>query len=302
MIHPLPFHDRYPFSSIDQRPDYSWPDGKRLAFYICNNIEFFAFGTGLGTEIGMVNPPPNHRSFAWRDYGNRVGLARILDLLDDLALPAAHNVNSYLYESHQVIFKRIRQRQDEIVGHGRTNAERQSHLWERDERALIQETTRDIAKAEGRAPRGWLGPWLAESYTTLDLLHEAGYSYTLDWASDDQPFFMKTRNGKILSVPYSLELNDSPAMTYKHLSARDFGDMIVDQFEEMIEECTQRPLVFSLVLHTFIAGQPFRIRPIRNALRHCLSHPKFSERVWVCKPGEIADYCYSVPEKILSIQ
>lgn len=295
---PLPHHGRYPFSSIDQRADYSWPDGKRLAFYLCNNIEYFAFGSGLGTEIGMVNPPPNHRSYAWRDYGNRVGLARILDMLDELGLPAAHNVNSFLYETHPQIFDRIRRRGDEIVGHGRTNAERQSQLWERDERALIAEATRAITQAEGRPPKGWLGPWLAESHATLDLLHEAGYTYTLDWASDDQPFFMKTRGGQILAVPYSLELNDSPAMTYKHLSARDFGDMIVDQFEQMIRECERRPLVFSLVLHTFIAGQAFRTRPIQTALEHCLAHARFSELVWVCRPGDIADYIYSIAPSI----
>ena len=290
---PLPTHDRYAFSTIDQRADYSWPDGKRLAFYICNNIEYFSFGSGLGTEIGMVNPPPNHRSFAWRDYGNRVGLTRILDLLDELQLPAAHNVNSFLYETHPQIFDRIRERGDEIVGHGRTNAERQSQLWERDEKRLIQEVTDAICRAEGESPKGWLGPWLAESHKTLDLLQECGYTYTLDWASDDQPFFMKTRQGEILSIPYSLELNDSPAMTYKHLSARDFGDMIVDQFDEMMNECSRRPLVFSLVFHTFIAGQPFRLKPIRSALSHCLSHRHFKELVWVCKPGDIAQYVYS---------
>ena len=100
---PLPTHNRYPFSIIDQRKDFSWPDGKRLAFYVCFNLEYFAFGSGMGSDVGLANPPPNHRSYAWRDYGNRVGLSRMLDLMDELKLPAAHNTNSFLYDAHPEI-------------------------------------------------------------------------------------------------------------------------------------------------------------------------------------------------------
>jgi allantoinase len=292
MTTPLPVHKRYPFSLIDQRQDFSWPGGKRLAFYVCCNIEYFAFGSGMGSEIGMVNPAPNHRSYAWRDYGNRVGLSRILDLLDELGLPGSHNVNSFLYHAHPEIFERIRERGDEIIGHGRTNAERQSQMWEADEARLIGEATAAIAQHEGKPPGGWLGPWLAETNHTPDLLKEAGYRYLLDWAADDQPFWMDTRAGKLLSVPYSLEINDSPAMVFRHHSAREFADMIVDQFEEMIEQCEKQPLVFSAILHTFVAGQPFRLRPLRNALKHCMQHPLAAERVWYTTPGAIADYCY----------
>jgi allantoinase len=292
MTLPLPVHNRYPFSLIDQRKNFSWPGGKRLAFYVCCNIEYFAFGSGMGSEIGMVNPAPNHRSYAWRDYGNRVGLSRILDLLDELGLPGSHNVNSFLYDAHPEMFQRIRERGDEIIGHGRTNAERQSQMWEADEARLIGEATAAIAQHEGKPPRGWLGPWLAETYNTPDLLKEAGYRYVLDWAADDQPFWMDTRAGKLLSVPYSLEVNDSPAMVFRHHTAREFADMIVDQFEEMLEQCEKQPLVFSTILHTFVAGQPFRLRPLRNALKHCMQHPLADERVWYTTPGAIADYCY----------
>src|SRR5690606_17255471 len=108
-------------------------------------------------------PAPNHRSYAWRDYGNRVGLSRMLDLFDELKLPAAHNVNSLAYEMCPGMFDRIRARGDEIVGHGRTNAERQSPMWEFDECRLIQDATETIARHEGKPPTGWLGPWLAET-------------------------------------------------------------------------------------------------------------------------------------------
>lgn len=295
---PLPTHHRYPYSIIDQRKDFSWPEGKRLAFYVCNNIEYFAFGSGIGSDIGMVNPPPNHRSYAWRDYGNRVGLARILDLMDELGLPASHNVNAFLYDAHPEMFERIRKRGDEIIGHGRTNSERQSGTWEMDEARIIDDSTRAIAQHEGKPPKGWLGPWLAETYVTPDLLKEAGYTYLLDWSCDDQPIWMNTRSGDILLMPYTLEINDSPAMAFKNHSARDFADMIVDQFEEMVEQCEKQPLVCSVVLHTFIAGQPFRLRPLRKALKHCIEHP-LADRVWFTRPGDIADYCYSLPKDTL---
>ncbi len=297
---PLPSHNRYPYSIIDQRQDFSWPEGKRLAFYVCNNIEFFAFGQGIGSDIGMVNPPPNHRSYAWRDYGNRVGLARILDLMDELQIPAAHNVNSYLYHAHPSMFERIRKRGDEIIAHGRTNSERQSGLWEADERRLIAEVTDTIAAHEGQPPKGWLGPWLAETYTTPDLLKEAGYTYLLDWACDDQPLWMHTRAGDLLLMPYSLEINDSPAMAFKNHSARDFADMVVDQFEQMLYQSTQQSLVCSVILHTFIAGQPFRLRPLTQAFKHCVEHPKAKSQVWFTTPGEIAQYCYdNLRDKLL---
>jgi len=296
---PLPHHGRYPYSSIDQRKDFSWPGGKRLAFYVCFNLEYFAFGGGMGSDVGLANPPPNHRSYAWRDYGNRVGLSRMLDLMDELGLPAAHNTNSFLYQAHPGMFDRIRARGDEIIGHGRTNAERQSGMWEEDEARLIAEATATLSREEGKPPGGWLGPWLAETDLTPDLLKEAGYRYLLDWASDDQPFWMRTRSGPILSVPYPIEINDSPAVVFRHHTAREFADMIVDQFEEMVEQCERMPLVCPIALHTFVVGQPFRLRALRQALRHCMNHP-LSDRVWFTRPGEIADYCYGLPAGTLN--
>jgi allantoinase len=295
---PLPTHDRYPFSIIDQRKDFSWPGGKRLAFYVCFNIEYFAFGAGMGSDVGLANPAPNHRSYAWRDYGNRVGLSRMLDLMDELGLPASHNVNSFLYDAHPEIFARLRARGDEIIGHGRTNAERLLPAWEEDEKRLIAEATAALTRNEGKPPKGWLGPWLAETCVTPDLLKEAGYTYLLDWACDDQPIWMNTRSGKILSVPYPIEVNDSPAIVFRHHSAREFADMIVDQFDEMLRQSENQSLVCPISLHTFVIGQPFRLGPLRQALKHCVDHPQ-AERVWFTRPGEIADYCHTLPLDML---
>jgi hypothetical protein len=294
----LKSHGRYPFSIIDARPTYTWPGGKSLACYIANNLEIFSFGSGLGFEIGIANPPPNHRAYAWREYGNRVGLSRLLDLFDALGIPAAHNVNTLLYEYQPQLFERIRKRGDEIIGHGRTNAEKQSEMSEAEEARLIREVTDAIALNEGAPPSGWLGPWLAETYVTPDLLHEAGYTYHLDWACDDQPIWMRTRRGRILAVPYPIEINDAPAIVNRNFTARDFCDMVVDRFEEMVEESRRRPLVCGLALHPFLFGQPHRIRPLRQALKHCVEH-SLKDAVWWTRPGDIARHCYALPEGTL---
>ena len=131
----LPAHSRYDYVPITKRPQYDWPEGKRLAVTFNNNIEHFAFGAGLGSDSTGAPAPQSHRNYAWRDYGNRVGLWYYLDLLDEFALPGAHNVNSAVLEACPDIVERLNGRGDEYVGHGRTNSERQDVLWEEDERA-----------------------------------------------------------------------------------------------------------------------------------------------------------------------
>ncbi|MGH7094269.1 MAG: polysaccharide deacetylase family protein, partial [Stellaceae bacterium] len=227
----LPRHERYDHVPIPKRPVYDWPEGKRLAVCFNNNIEHFAFGTGLGSDSTGAPAAQSQRNYAWRDYGNRVGLWHYLDLLDEFGLPGAHNVNSAVLEACPDIVERLNGRGDEYVGHGRTNSERQDVLWEDDEARLIGECTEIVARLTGKRPEGWLGPYIAETGVTLDLLKEAGYRYVMDWALDDQPIWMRTRSGPILSVPYPIEINDSPALIYRRHSGREFAEMIVDQFD-----------------------------------------------------------------------
>jgi peptidoglycan/xylan/chitin deacetylase (PgdA/CDA1 family) len=296
----LPTHDRYAYTRITRRPTYEWPDGKRLAFYVCTNIEYFALGAGDGAlDNAVIGAKQTHRNYAWRDYGLRVGIWRQLELLQELGLPAAHNVNSLIYRFRPDIAEAIRARGDEIVAHGRTNSEHQDGMWEPDEARLIQEVTDTITSHEGKPPGGWMGPGLSETKVTPDLLQEAGYRYLMDWPADDQPFWMKTRQGRILSVPYSIELNDGPVIARRQHSAREFADMIVDQFDEMVRQSQAQPLVCSVVLHPFITGQPFRLGPLRQALTHCARHP-MRDCVWYTTPGRIADYCYALPPGLIT--
>jgi allantoinase len=290
----LPYHNRYPYSAIKSRPTYNWPEGKKLALYIGINIEHFAFGTGLGHSVSAELPPPDPRTFAWRDYGNRVGVWRIFDLLDQLGLPAAHLVNSTIFDYAPEILSSIKARGDEIIGHGRTNAERQGQLWEEDEARLIAYVRDQIERHSGQRARGWMGPWMSQSHVTPDLLKEAGFEFLMDWPADDQPLWMKTRSGPIMSVPYPLEINDSPQLLVRRHTAVQFEEMIIEQFEEMLDQSEQQPLVCGIALHTMVVGQPYRLRSLRRALQHIVNHPN-RDKVWFTRPGEIYDHCAALP-------
>ena len=291
----LPTHDRFNFSPITTRPNYDWPGGKRLARYIALNVETFGFGMEVGPVLGGGLPMPDHRNWSWREYGNRVGLWRLLELFGELNVPAACLCNSYLYDTHPEVMAGIRNHGHEIVGHGRTNSEKPGARPEDDERRLISEATEAIRHHEGRAPSGWMTPLMMPSGVTLDLLREAGYTYVLDWPCDDQPFWMKTRSGPLLSIPYPIETNDFVPILQLHHDPVQFVDTCVRQFEEMIEQSEQQPLVFAISLHTMIFGQPHRLRALREGLRQMVAHPLF-DRVWLTRPGDIAGHCLTLPQ------
>lgn len=291
-------HDRYDYAPIVERPDFDWPDGKRVAFYVALNVEHFSFGEGLGHTPTALGPPPDPRNYAWRDYGLRVGIWRIFDLADELGLPLCHLLNAAVCERYPQIVARIRGRGDDVVGHGYSNSESQSDMDEATEAALIARVSDVLTRHCGRRPVGWMGPWIAETPVTPDLLKEAGYAYVMDWPADDQPFWMRTRAGPLLSVPYPIEVNDSPTMLSRAQPATDFRQMIVDQFEEVVELADAHALVFGIALHTFVVGQPFRLRQVRQALRHVLAHPGM-EKVWVTTPGAIAAYTARLPKGVV---
>ncbi|MBE9079655.1 polysaccharide deacetylase family protein [Romeria aff. gracilis LEGE 07310] len=295
----LPTHGRYAYSAITERADYSWPGEHRLAVYIGLNLEHFAFGQGLGAALAPGGPQPDVLNYAWRDYGNRVGVWRLLTLFESLKLPIALLLNTELYDYCPQVIAAFRQRGDEIVAHGRTNSERQSDLSEAEEAALIAETTQTITQNEGSPPRGWLGPWIAQSPVTPDLLQEAGYSYHLDWCCDDQPIWFKTRAGRILSIPYAQEINDIPAIAVRRASAPEFAQMIIDQFDEMLAQSDRQSLVLGIALHPYLVGQPFRLRHLRRALTHIIERSEQTGKGWITKPGAIAQHIRSLPEGLI---
>ncbi len=280
-------HGRYPYSPIYGRPVYDWPGGRRLAVYLGFNIEHFDFGAGLGAALGPKSPEPDVLNYSWRDYGNRVGVWRCLDLFDELKVPVAAIINTALYDYCPEVVAACVKRGDEIVGHGHTNSERQSELDEAAEKKLLESCRDRIARESGRAPRGWLSPWISESAVTPDLLAETGYRYTLNWCHDDQPTAFRTRSGKPLwAIPYPQEVNDIPMIVARQMDGRDFADLIVDNFDEMLRQCESQPLVMGIALHPYLVGQPYRLRHLRRALEHVASRP---QRVWWTTPGAILD-------------
>ncbi|MBX3551784.1 MAG: polysaccharide deacetylase family protein [Pseudolabrys sp.] len=290
----LKHHGRYHYSAITRRPHFVWPGNKQLAVYIGLNLEHFAFGEGLGAELAPGGPHPDVLNFSWRDYGNRVGVWRLIDLFDELSLPVSVLVNSSIYHYCPEVMDAFRERGCEIVGHGRTNSERQGQLSEAEERDLIKESTDTIIQAEGKRPTGWLGPWISQSPLTPDLLAEAGYEYLLDWCMDDQPIWFATRNGKrILSVPYPQELNDIPSIAGRKDSADQFADMIIDNFEEMLLQSRKQSLVMGIALHPYLVGQPYRMRHLRRALQAIVAR---RDDIWITTAGEIARHVRTLPD------
>jgi len=286
-----PSHGRYPYSPITARPVYDWPEGKRLAVYIGLNLEWFAFGEGLGAELAPAGPQPDVLNYSWRDYGNRVGVFRLAELFGELKLPVSLLVNAAMVEHAPQALAAFPDA--EIVGHGRSNSERQGTLSEGDERRLIAETTAALTEYSGRRPRGWLGPWISQSPLTPDLLQEEGYSYMLDWCHDDQPVWMKTRSGRILSVPYPQELNDIPQIVARKREGAEFADMVLDAFEVLRAECDKRPLVMGVALHPYLVGWPHRFKHLSRALRHLAR--KADDKVWFTTAGAIAAHVAACP-------
>ncbi len=290
----LPSHDRFKYSGIRQRPVFDWPDGKRLAVYIAVNIEHFPFGVQCGVDLDRQTQPWSQRSWLWREYGNRVGGWRLLDLFDELGIQVGVIANTEFYHHCPELIAAHRDRGDELIAHGRSNAERQIEMDEATELGMIREVTAFMEQADGKRPQGWLSPYLTPSLATTDLLEKTGYSYVLDWGiCDEQPFWVDTCSKRpVLSIPYPIELNDQPAIAYRHNSAGEYCDMIVENFDEMLKRSSQAPLVCAISLHSFIMGQPFRLSRLRKALQHILAH---RDQVWMTVPNQVAAHYRALP-------
>ena len=287
---PLPTHGRFDYQPITRRAHYRWPNGAGLAVYLGFNLEHFAFGEGLGAMIGPGSPQPDVLNYSWREYGNRVGAWRCLELFDQLGMPSAALINTALYDHCPELVAACVARGDELVGHGHSNAERQGVLAEADERDLLLHCRRLMQQHSGQEAAGWLSPWISESLHTPDLLTETGYGYTLNWCHDDQPLPMHTRGGGTLwAVPYPQELNDIPMVIARQMDGKDFAQLIIDNLAEMLDQ-TRAPdapaLVMGIALHPYIVGQPYRLRHLRRALQ-AVAAARDAGQVWMTTPGAI---------------
>lgn len=293
----IPIHNRFPYSGISQRPDFSWPGGKKLALYVALNVEHFPFGAPTGIDLDRETKPWSQRSWLWREYGNRVGGWRMADLFDHYEMNLGVIVNAANYTHCPELVARFRDRGDELIGHGISNGtQRPIDMDEQTERDMIRQVTEIMTKADGVRPAGWLSPYLTPSDKTPDLLAQSGYEYLLDWGlCDEQPVWMDTDHGKILSVPYPIELNDQPAIVGRRLTASGYADTIIDQFDELMRVSRDQPVVFPISLHTFVMGQPYRMAQLRRALDHIMAR---RDEIWVTRPVDVARYYRSLPKAV----
>jgi peptidoglycan/xylan/chitin deacetylase (PgdA/CDA1 family) len=271
----------YSYTPLPDRQTGTWPNGAQLAVVVCVGVESYRFGDGHTEDVLPGVPAPDLVNTAWRDYGNRVGAFRIFELLRGLGIPPAVLLNTDVYDEAPAVMAAARRAGAEIVGHGRSNSDSLSGMTPDAERAYLTDVADRIRAEEGVAPGGWSSPWLSHTSATLALLAETGYRYLLDLRLDDQPVWLTTESGPLLAIPYNAELNDSSTMIGRLASAREFEEMIVDEFAEL--SATQHPLVMSIVLHSFITGVPFRLRAVARALERIAA----ADGVWLTTPREI---------------
>lgn len=274
----------FDYSPIVQREPIRWPNGARVAFYVGLNIEHFRVDRP-STSIfeGTAALVPDALNYGWRDYGPRVAIWRLIDSLDRHGIRASALLNSDVANRYPQIIEAGRARNWAWLAHGRNNSTLQADMTVEEERAYLTEVVETIEKATGQPPRGWMGPGLTETFQTPALLAELGLTYVLDWTNDDQPYPLNVPG--LLSVPYSVEVNDLGLFITKGLTGPDFLRIVKDQVDQLYEDSADSGRVMALALHPFVISQPFRHKYLDQALEYVANHPG----VWLTTSDEIAE-------------
>ena len=264
-------HKLFPYRAIVDAPKIAWPNGARVAVWVIPNVEQYRI------EIG--NPLPDIRNHSRKDYGNRVGIWRVMEVLARHGVRGTVAFNGEVGLHYPRIMRAMQELKWELMGHGMTNSRPLAGMPRDAERAVILET-RKVIEDHGLKMKGWLGPGLTETFNTLDLLKEAGVEYVADWVNDDLPY--RFHNG-LYSIPYSIELNDMPLFNIASISVHDFERRIRDAFDVLYAEGATNARVLGIALHPFLIGSPHRIKYLDSALAHIASHDK----VWFATGEEI---------------
>jgi peptidoglycan/xylan/chitin deacetylase (PgdA/CDA1 family) len=282
----------FPYLPIGQRPALTWPNRARVALWVIPNIEFFPLDEGVPPASAKGSGKiPDVPVFAVRDYGARVGVWRLMDVLSRFGIRATVALNSDVCDAYpQIIDEAIRLRW-EFMGHNERNTRRLNEIPPEDEPRVIKNTLARIEKATGKKPAGWLGSGLQETWNTLDYLVEEGCSYVADWVNDDQPYLMSVNGKQLVSLPYSYEINDKPAFEEHHRTAEEFNAMIRRQFDVLYREGAASGRVMAIALHPYIIGAPHRIGALSAALEYICAH----EGVWLATGEEIAGHFLTSP-------
>ncbi len=268
----------YPYSPITQRAPLRWPNDARVALWVIPNIEVFALNEKIVPGVDHI---PSVPEFGVRDYGARVGVWRIMEVLNRHGVRGTVALNSEVCDAYPRIVEETVKLGWEFMGHNESNTRRLSQIPPEDEQRLVRDTLVRIEKATGRRPAGWLGSGLAETWNTLDYLIDGGCSYVADWVNDDQPVTMTVNGREIVSLPYSTEINDKPAYETRNRTPQEFEAMIRRQFDVLYREGAESGRVMAIALHPYLSGMPHRIGALDSALAYICGHAG----VW-CATGE----------------
>lgn len=268
----------------DTKTVLEWPQGERVAMWVIPNVEYFRLD---GPIPGVSDQVPNIPAFAARDYGGRVGFWRIAELLDEFGVAASVALNSDVCEAYPDVTEKIASSGWEILGHNQSNSQRLVGLSEDDERDLIGRTLDTIEASTGQRPRGWLSSGLQEGYTTLSNLSRAGIEYVCDWVNDDEPYMFDAPGVRsLVSVPYTLEINDKPVIEQYGHSSSEFAARGKRQFDVLYREGAKSGKVMAIAIHPYLIGQPHRIHSLREILAYVTGHAG----VWMTTGGAIANH------------
>ena len=284
---PLP-PDRVDYSPIIDRPIIKWPNDARVALWISPNVEHYEYMPDDDTARTPWprTPFPDVQQYSYRDYGNRVGFWRMLESLDRYNIRCCVSLNMAVLEHFPEIGQAMVQRDYDYMSHGIYNTRYLYTYSEEQEREFYRDTIDTLKLHTGKQLKGMLGPAISGTERTPDLMAEAGLIYHTDWMHDDQPVPIKVKSGKLISVPYSIELNDSSLLRDNHYEGDYFARICKAQFDQLYREGSESGRVMCIALHPFLIGQPHRIKYLDDILSHIMSH----DGVWQTTADDIADY------------
>jgi peptidoglycan/xylan/chitin deacetylase (PgdA/CDA1 family) len=253
--------ERFDYSPIVTRRPWKLPRGARIAVWTIVNIEEWDIEKPMARQL-LATPQgvsviPDVPNWAWHDYGMRVGFWRMHEALTKRKIPATTAINANVCRSYEPVARAMLDAGWEFMGHGVVQGA--MHLLP-DQRKAIRESMQLIRDFTGKKPKGWLGPGLTETWETLDILAEEGIEYVSDWVNDDQPYEIRTTAGPLVSVPYTIELNDIPMMVIQHHTSDAWFQRCKDQFDRLYAEGAKNPRVMALAVHPYNSGVPHRIK------------------------------------------
>ena len=253
---------RADYSPIFHRtPPLRLPNNARVAVWPIINVEEWDINATMARAVipspQGVSLIPDIANFGWFDYGLRVGFWRFKQVLDSHGIRATVSLNASVCLSYPQLVRESLDAGWEMLGHGFIQRVINN---EPDERAVIRKTISTIEEFTGKAPRGWMGPGLAETFDTPDILAEEGIEYVADWCNDDQPYEMKVKSGRLVALPYTVELNDIPIYLIQNHRSPEIFDRARDQFDTLYREGADSARVMAISTHPYITGVPHRIK------------------------------------------